>query len=90
MEHHGGVFAPGIYLVAASLANFSCNGVGVRCSILRVEFVFLKRTPAVENAYHGAGRHISTRVDEGRKCSILLAIKHEARTAVRRGGKGLL
>ena len=48
-------------------------------------------TLTVESAYSGVGRRNSTRVVEGRKCSILLVIKmRKARTVVGRGGKRLL
>ena len=36
------------------------------------------------------GRYNSARVDEGRKCRILLAIKMKARTVVGRGGESPL
>ena len=44
----------------------------------------LLRTPS------SVGMHNSTRVDEGRKCLILLAIKMNARTVVGRGDEGPL
>ena len=40
--------------------------------------------------FYGVGKHNSTRVDETRKCWIILAIKTKARTVMGRGEKSLL
>ena len=60
-------------------------------SNLRMQFFFSQMTPTVERAYYSVGKHNSTRVDEGRKCRILLAIKKfKSRTVMGREEQKLL
>ena len=51
---------------------------------------FLERHQLLPRALNSVGKQNSTRVDEGRKCRNLLAIKTKARTVVGRGEKSLL
>ena len=49
--------------------------------------LFLESRQLFPRALYSVGKHNnSTRVDEGRKCRIILAIKTKARTVVGRGG----
>ena len=47
-------------------------------------------TPTVESAYCSVGRRNSTRVDEERKCSVLVAMKMEGETRRGEGEKSIL
>ena len=60
--------------------------------MVRFDFICknVKTGSAAESAYINSsrGRYNSTRVDEGRDCSSLLAIKMKARTVLGRGEGG--
>ena len=72
--------------------HFFCCGWRLTAVGISVWSFISQITPTVESAGYSVGfyRHNSTRVDEGRKCRILLATKMQGSTVVGRGEKGLL